>query len=73
MPEPARKRRRLIARYFPRRRCRAVNTVNENHRITFVRRAFAARGDASAAADTALRVYEHCFLHNFPLETSINF
>jgi len=48
-------------------RLAAVNVINENHRITFVRRTFAARSNARPASDTSLRVYEHCFLHDFIL------
>ncbi len=41
----------------------SVNVVDEDHRIAFVGRAFAASGDAGPAANTALRIDEHRLFH----------
>src|SRR5262245_57502233 len=41
----------------------SIDVVDKDHRVTFVRRAFPARGHARATADATLRIDEHCLLH----------
>ena len=55
-----------------RSRLGAVDVVDKDHRVAFVRRALAARGDAGAAADATLRIDEHCLFHQLtPFCTSL--
>ena len=44
----------------------AVNVVHEDHRVTFVRRTFAARSYAGAATNATLRIDEHRLFHLLP-------
>src|SRR6185503_2208238 len=43
------------------RRLSPIDVIDEDHRITFVCRALAARSHTGAAADAALRIDEHGF------------
>src|SRR5947209_1080735 len=60
--------RRLNAVHTNRRhrrgRLRTLKIIHKYHRVPFVRRTLSARGHTRAAADTTLRVYEHCLFHN---------
>ena len=49
----------------------AVDVIDEDHRVTFVRSAFTAGGDTGTAANAALRIDEHGLFH-YPLLTSLN-